>query len=96
MNEEQFNERFETVEQALKFIADSQAKSEWLRKQDEAKSRARFDEIKELQAKTDLRLDRIARQLDHITQLTGFTFQELEFQNEKLTEAGNALTKKKK
>lgn len=52
-------------------------------------------EIRELQAKTDIRLDRIAQHLDHITQLTGFAFQELEFQNEKLAEAGEILSKKK-
>lgn len=94
MNEE-FNERFESVEQALKYIADSQAKSEWLRKQDEVKSRARFDEIEEMQAKTDLRLDRIAQQLQHITQLTGIVFEDLEFQNQKLAEVGSILSKKK-
>ncbi len=36
-------------------------------------------EIRQLQAKTDVRLDRIASQLDHITQLTGFAFEELQF-----------------
>lgn len=52
-------------------------------------------EIRELQAKTDFRLDRIAGQLDHITQLTGFAFQEMEFNNQKLQDAGEALTRKK-
>ena len=46
-------------------------------------------------ANIDLRLDRIARQLDHITQLTGFAFSELEFQNGKLNEAGAILSRKK-
>lgn len=29
---EEFNEKFETIEQTLKYIADSQAKSEWILK----------------------------------------------------------------
>lgn len=85
---EEFNERFESVEQALKFITDSQAKSEWLKKQDEAKSRARFDEIEE-------NLRRVTQQLHHITKLTGIVFEDLEFQNKKLVEAGDILSKKK-
>ena len=94
MNEE-FNERFESVEQALKFIADSQAKSEWLKKQDEVKSRARFDEIEENLKLITQQLQQTARRLDHITKLTGIVFEDLEFQNEKLIEAGDILSKKK-
>ena len=52
-------------------------------------------EIRQLQAKTDVRLDRIAQHLDQITQLTGFAFSELEFQNGKLNEAGAILSKKR-
>ncbi len=45
-------------------------------------------EIREIQAKTQ-------QQLDHITQLTGFAFEELEFNNQKMREAGEILTRKK-
>ncbi len=75
---DQYNERFETIEQTLKYIADSQAKSEWLRKQDETKSRARFNEIEENLKKITERLDHTGRHLDHITQLTGIAFDEIE------------------
>lgn len=85
---EEFNERFENVEQALKYIADSQAKSEWLRKQDEVKSRERFEQMEKLQQQTQ-------KQLDHITSLTRIAFEDLLFQNEKIVEAGNVLSKRK-
>ena len=45
-------------------------------------------EIREIQAKTQ-------RQLDHITQLTGFAFEELEFNNQKMQDAGEILSRKK-
>lgn len=52
-------------------------------------------EIRDVQSKTDLRLDRIARQLDHITQLTGFAFEELQFNDKKLKDAGEVLSREK-
>ncbi len=81
---EEFVERFKTVEERVAYLE----KLEFQHKKSIA-------EIRELQAKTDFRLDRIAAQLDHITQLTGFAFQEIEFQNGKLEDAGAILSKKK-
>ncbi len=80
MNEEiieEFKERFATVEEALKYIADSQAKSEFIRKRDNAESSKEFAEIRELQKQTQ-------RQLDHITKVLRFNIEEYEFQEERL------------
>lgn len=85
MNEEiieEFNERFATVEEALKYVADSQAKSEFIRKREIA-------EIRELQKQTQ-------RHLDHITKVLRFNIEEYEFQEEKIVEAGKVLTRKRK
>lgn len=73
MNEEnfvsEFKEKFATIEDALKYIADSQAKSEWLLKQDQIKSRKRMDEIE--------------RHLAHITKVLRFNIETYEFQEDK-------------
>ena len=45
-------------------------------------------QIRELQAHTQ-------RQLDHITKLTGIAFEDLAFNDQKITEAGEILTRKK-
>ncbi len=45
-------------------------------------------EIREIQARTQ-------RQLDHITQLTGFAFEELESGKQKMKEAGEILSRQK-
>ena len=85
MNEEiveEFNEKFASVEEALKYIADSQAKSEFIHKRDIA-------EIRKLQEQTQ-------RHLNHITKVLRFNIEEYEFQEEKLTEAGEALSRKRK
>lgn len=79
---EEFTEKFESVEKALKYIADSQAKSEWIRKKEIA-------EIRQIQKRTQA-------QLDYITTLTGIAFEDLTFQNEKLDEAGKVLSRKRK
>ena len=88
MSEEnkEFNERFETVEQALKYIADSQAKSEWLHKEDQIRRR-KFEE------ESNTRWAKIEKHLAHITQLTGIAFEDLTFQDEKISAAGEILAK---
>lgn len=91
MNEEiieEFNERFNSVEEALKYIAGSQAESEFIRKRDNAEFNKKIEEMRELQERTQ-------RQLDHITKVLRFNVEELEFQEEKLDEAGQALSRKR-
>lgn len=78
---EEFNERFETVEQTLKYIADAQAKSEFLHKKFQVESRKRWEQTQ--------------KQLDYITKLTGIAFEDLQFQEEKLQSAGENLRRKK-
>jgi len=85
MNEdiiEEFNEKFATVEEALKYIADSQAKSEFIHKRDIAEIRASQD--------------RTQKHLEHITKVLRFNIEEYEFQEDKITEAGNVLSRKRK
>lgn len=95
--EETFNEKFETVQEALKYISDSQAHSEWVRKKEEFARRARQSEFEEehklRQESIDRNLDSITNRLNHIGKLTGIVFDDLDFQNEKLKVAGNALTR---
>ena len=92
MNEEiveEFNETFATVEAAWKYIADSQAKSEFVCKRENAESRKDFAEIRELQKQTQ-------RHLDHITKVLRFNIEEYDFQEDKLVEAGKVLSRKRK
>lgn len=86
---EEFNERFNTIEETLKYIADSQAKSEFIRKRDVARHDKEIAEIRAIQEKTQ-------KQLDHITKVLRFNIEEYEFQEEKLAEAGKALSCKRK
>ncbi len=86
---EEFNEKFATIEAALKYIADSQAQSEFVRKRDSAKHDKKIAEIRELQEKTQ-------KQLDHITKILRFNIEEYEFQAEKLEKAGEILIRKRK
>ena len=79
---EEFNEKFATVEEALKYIADSQAKSEFIHKRDIA-------EIRKLQTQTQ-------RHLNHITQVLRFVVDEREFQEEKIKEVVKVLSRKRK
>ena len=79
---EEFNEKFATVEEALKYIADSQAKSEFIHKRDIA-------EIRKLQTQTQ-------RHLNHITQVLRFVVDEREFQEEKIEEVVKVLSRKRK
>lgn len=79
---EEFNERFATVEEALKYIADSQAKSEFIHKRDTA-------EIRRLSEQTQ-------RHLNYITKLLRFNIEGYEFQEDKMQKAGKILTGKRK
>lgn len=99
MNEEiveEFNEKFTSVEEALRYIADSQAKSEFIRKRENVESRKKVDEIRELQERTQRQIERTQRHLDHITKVLRFNIEEYEFQEEKLEQAGEILTRKRK
>ena len=92
MNEEiieEFNEKFATIEEALKYIADSQAKSEFIHKRDHAAHNKDIAEIRELQKQTQ-------RHLDHITKVLRFNIEEYEFQEDKLKKAGEILISKRK
>ena len=92
MNEEiieEFNEKFATVEEALKYIADSQAKSEFIRKRENAVHNKEIAEIRGLQKQTQ-------RHLEHITKVLRFNIEEYEFQEKKLEKAGEILISKRK
>ena len=69
---EEFNERFETVEAALKYIADSQAKTEFTRKREKVEFDKQIEKIVKLQKQTQKRLDQTQKQLDYMTK--GFPF----------------------
>ena len=84
---EEFNERFETIEQALKYIADSQAKSEFIHKREKVEFDKQIEKIVKLQEHTQ-------KQLDHITKVVRFLVEEDEFQEEKLQAAGEILSRK--
>ncbi len=110
---EEFNERFATVEDALKYIADSQAKSEFAfrralaennraaaehnaehnravaeNKRAVAEHNKDVSEIRRLQAETQ-------RHLNHITKVLRFNIEEYKFQEDKITEAGEILNRKR-
>ena len=86
---EEFNERFATVEEALKYVADSQAKSEFVFKRSTAKHDKEIVEIRASQERTQLHLEQI-------TKVLRFNIEEYEFQEEKLVDAGNVLSRKRK
>lgn len=88
---EEFNEKFETIEQTLKYIADSQAKAEWLMKKNQKDWEKRLEESNQ---RFEKRWERTQKQLDYITKLTGIAFEDLMFQDEKLEEAGKTLSRK--
>lgn len=85
---EEFNERFETIEQALKYIADSQAKSEWTRAKAESENRASLSESR-------ARLDEIEKHLAYIAKVLRINVEEYEFQEDKLQKAGEILSKRR-
>ena len=99
-SEETFNEKFASVDEALKYIADSQAKSEWINKRDEVEHRKFRKEMEQFQKKheqfrieSDKRWIQIEKNLAHITKLTGIAFDDPDFQNYKLLEAGKTLSR---
>lgn len=92
----EFNERFETIEDTLKFIADSQAKFEWLMKQDQIKKQKFEEKMEKFEEESQKRWQRTQKQLDYITKLTGIAFEDIMFQEDKLQKAGENLKKKKK
>ncbi len=103
MNEEneEFNERFETIEQALKYVADSQAKSEWVHKKDIVEARKRQLEFEKRQLEsekllqsTQKQIDFIGKHLAHVSKLAGIAFEDLMFHDEKFEAASEALKMK--
>jgi hypothetical protein len=72
-----------------KYIADSQAKSEFIRKRENAEFNKKLAKIQKLQEQTQ-------KHLDHITKVLRFNIEEYEFQEEKLVEAGKILSRKRK
>lgn len=98
MNEEiveEFNERFATIEEALKYIADSQAKSEFINKQASVRHDKEVAEIRALQEQTARNSDQTQRHLNHITKVLRFNVEEYKFQEDKITEAGKILSSKR-
>ena len=91
---EEFNERFETVEAALKYIADSQAKTEFTRKREKVEFDKQIEKIVKLQEHTQKQIDQTQKQLNHITKVVRFLVEEDEFQEEKLQAAGEILSRK--
>ena len=85
----EFNEKFATVGEALKYIADSQAKSEFANKQASIRHDKEIAEIRGLQNSTQ-------RHLEHITKVLRFNIEEYEFQEDKIVEAGKVLSRKRK
>ncbi len=95
-NISEFNERFETIEDTLKYIADSQAKSEWLMKQDQIKRQKFEEKMEKFEEESQKRQQQTQKQLDYITKLTGIAFEDIMFQEDKLQKAGDDLKKNKK
>lgn len=103
---EEFNEKFDSFREALDYIAESQAKSEFIRRRDFVEIRktlARIaetqDQMQEQAAESEKRMDARAEQmqkhLNHITKIVRFLAEENEFQDEKLDEAGKVLSRKR-
>ncbi len=74
---EEFNERFESIEQTLKYIAEAQAKAEFLHKKHQIESQKRWEQTQ--------------KQLDYITKLVGVSFEELDQMDERLFSASIPL-----
>lgn len=87
-NKSEFNEKFETIEETLKYIADTQAKMEWLHKKDQIE-RQKFEE------ESRKRWQQTQKHLDYLSKLTGIAFEDIMFEEDKLQEAGQTLQRKK-
>lgn len=85
---EEFDKKFDTIEQTLKYIADSQAKSEFIRRRENAEFKEWIEEMQKRQEQTQ-------KHLDHINKVLRFVVEEYEFQEETLEEAGNILARKR-
>ncbi len=101
-NNSEFNERFETIEETLKYIADMQAKSEWLQKTDLVERRRLHEERQKseaerqkFEAESRKRWEQTQKHLDYLSKLTGIAFDDIMFQEDKLQKAGETLQKKK-
>ena len=90
---EEFNERFETIEQALKYIADSQAKAEFLDKKYQIESRKRQDawdkKIEEMQSLNQ----NTQKHLNHITKIVSHLVDVNEDEKQKVSEIVEILSK---
>jgi hypothetical protein len=93
---EEFNEKFASVEEALKYIADSQAKSEFIRKRENTEFRKRVEKSEKEMAEIRALQKQTQKHLDHITKVLRFNIEEYEFQEEKLEKAGKILSSKRK
>ncbi len=98
-NKSEFNERFETIEDTLKYIADMQAKAEWLQKKDQIerrKSEEKYEkERQKFEEESRKRWQQTQKHLDYLSKLTGIAFEDIMFQEDKLQEAGQTLQRKK-
>lgn len=92
---EAFNEKFATIEEALKYIADSQAKSEFIHKRDSRRFAERQEEFERWHERMKRLQEQTQRHLDHITKVLRFNIEEYEFQEDKIVEAGEVLTRKR-
>lgn len=91
---EEFNEKFETIEDTLKYIADTQAKFEWMIRKSQKDWEKRQEDWEKRQAEYEKRMAQSQKHLDYITKLTGIAFEDLTFQDEKLEEVGKVLSRK--
>ncbi len=91
---EEFKMRFENIEQALKYIADSQAKSEWLRKQDEQKARESAERIAALDERVRVSEERLKKRFDYLAKLTGIAFEQMNDYGEQMEKASKSLKHK--
>lgn len=94
-NNSEFNEKFETIEDTLKYIADTQAKMEWMHKKNQIERKKFEENMQKLEEESRKQQLQTQKQLDYITKLTGIAFEDIMFQEEKLQEAGDSLQKKK-
>lgn len=94
-NKSEFNERFETIEDTLKYIADTQAKMEWLHKKDLIERQKLNKERQKFEEESRKRWKQTQKHLDYLSKLTGIAFEDIMFQEDKLQEAGETLQRKK-
>ncbi len=98
-NDSEFNEKFETIEDTLKYIADMQAKAEWQHKKGQIESEKRqikFEEERQkFEEESRKRWKQTQKHLDYLSKLTGIAFEDIMFQENKLQKAGESLQKKK-